>query len=107
MRENMPMDYMKFARAKGLKTMVGAWISQDRERNEREIEALIQLAKDGQVNIAVVGNEVLRITAELLRSMASTAPVSVLASACAPPRNSRPCARTSTASTAPTPRAGT
>jgi glycoside/pentoside/hexuronide:cation symporter, GPH family len=47
------------ARAKGLKTMVGAWISHDRERNEREIEALIQLAKDGQVDIAVVGNEVL------------------------------------------------
>jgi GPH family glycoside/pentoside/hexuronide:cation symporter len=47
------------ARAKGLKTMVGAWISQDRARNEREIEALIRLAKDGQVNIAVVGNEVL------------------------------------------------
>jgi glycoside/pentoside/hexuronide:cation symporter, GPH family len=47
------------ARAKGLKTMVGAWISQDRARNEREIEALIQLAQDGQVDIAVVGNEVL------------------------------------------------
>jgi glycoside/pentoside/hexuronide:cation symporter, GPH family len=47
------------ARAKGLKTLVGAWISHDRERNEREISALIQLAKDGQVNIAVVGNEVL------------------------------------------------
>jgi len=47
------------ARAKGLKTMVGAWISHDRERNEREIEALIQLAKNGQVDIAVVGNEVL------------------------------------------------
>jgi glycoside/pentoside/hexuronide:cation symporter, GPH family len=47
------------ARAKGQKTMVGAWISHDRARNEREIEALIQLAKDGQVNIAVVGNEVL------------------------------------------------
>jgi glycoside/pentoside/hexuronide:cation symporter, GPH family len=49
----------RLARAKGLKTMVGAWISHDRERNEREIEALIRLAKDGQVNIAVVGNEVL------------------------------------------------
>ena len=47
------------ARAKGLKTVVGAWISHDRERNEREIMALIQLAKDGQVDIAVVGNEVL------------------------------------------------
>ena len=40
-------------------TVVGAWISADRARNEREIEALIQLAKDGQVDIAVVGNEVL------------------------------------------------
>jgi GPH family glycoside/pentoside/hexuronide:cation symporter len=47
------------ARAKGLKTMVGAWISQDRERNEREIAMLIRLVRDGQVNIAVVGNEVL------------------------------------------------
>jgi GPH family glycoside/pentoside/hexuronide:cation symporter len=49
----------RLARAKGLKTMVGAWISQDRARNEREIEALIRLANDGQVDIAVVGNEVL------------------------------------------------
>jgi GPH family glycoside/pentoside/hexuronide:cation symporter len=49
----------QLARAKGLKTLVGAWISHDRERNEREIEALIRLAKDGQVDIAVVGNEVL------------------------------------------------
>ena len=47
------------AQAKGLKTMVGAWISHDRERNEREIEALVALARQGQVNIAVVGNEVL------------------------------------------------
>jgi len=49
----------RLARAKGLKTMVGAWISQDRQRNEREIEALIELANDGQVDVAVVGNEVL------------------------------------------------
>jgi glycoside/pentoside/hexuronide:cation symporter, GPH family len=49
----------RLARAKGLKTLVGAWISHDRERNEREIEALVQLAKEGQVHIAVVGNEVL------------------------------------------------
>ena len=52
------------ARAKGLKTMVGAWISHDRERNEREIEALVALAHQGLVNIAVVGNEVL-LRAEL------------------------------------------
>ncbi len=49
----------RLARAKGLKTLVGAWISQDRERNEREIAALIRLANDGQVDVAVVGNEVL------------------------------------------------
>ena len=49
----------RLARAKGLKTMVGAWIGQDRERNEREIEALIRLANEGMVGIAVVGNEVL------------------------------------------------
>lgn len=49
----------KLAREKGLKTMVGAWISGDRQRNEREIEALIALARQGLVGIAVVGNEVL------------------------------------------------
>jgi len=49
----------RLARTKGLKTMVGAWISADRERNEREIEALIQLAREGMVDVAVVGNEVL------------------------------------------------
>jgi GPH family glycoside/pentoside/hexuronide:cation symporter len=39
--------------------MVGAWISHDRERNEREIQALITLAQEGMVDTAVVGNEVL------------------------------------------------
>jgi glycoside/pentoside/hexuronide:cation symporter, GPH family len=48
-----------FAREKGLKTMVGAWISNDKERNNREISTLIKMAKDGLVDIAVVGNEVL------------------------------------------------
>lgn len=49
----------RLAREKGLKTLVGAWISHDRERNEREIEGLIRLAQEGVVRIAVVGNEVL------------------------------------------------
>ena len=49
----------RLAKTKGLKTMVGAWISHDRERNEREIQALIKLAGEGMVNLAVVGNEVL------------------------------------------------
>lgn len=43
----------------GLKTIVGAWISDDRERNNKEIESLITLAKSGYVNIAAVGNEIL------------------------------------------------
>ena len=47
------------ARAKGLKTMVGAWIGHDKDENEQEIQALIQQAKQGNVDIAVVGNEVL------------------------------------------------
>lgn len=49
----------RLARTKGLKTLVGAWISADRQRNEREIAALIKLAREGMVDIAVVGNEVL------------------------------------------------
>lgn len=47
------------AREKGLKTMVGAWIDGNKTNNEREIHALIDLAKKGYVDIAVVGNEVL------------------------------------------------
>lgn len=47
------------AKNKGLKTMVGAWISQDEERNEREIASLIKLCNEDLVDIAVVGNEVL------------------------------------------------
>ncbi|MEO1589562.1 MAG: glycosyl hydrolase family 17 protein [Bacteroidota bacterium] len=49
----------RIARERGLNTMVGAWISGDRERNEREIQALIRLAKEGVVDVATVGNEVL------------------------------------------------
>jgi len=49
----------EIARQKGLKTMVGAWISNDKERNEKEIQSLISLAKAGLVDIAVVGNETL------------------------------------------------
>ncbi|MCP4120702.1 MAG: glycosyl hydrolase [Bacteroidetes bacterium] len=43
----------------GLKTLVGAWLSDDKELNELEIEGLIDLAKEGHVDIAAVGNEVL------------------------------------------------
>jgi len=49
----------RIAKQNGLKTMVGAWLSDDLEMNETEIEALITLAKEGCVDIAAVGNEVL------------------------------------------------
>ena len=39
--------------------MVGAWIGDDKNQNEKEIKALIKLAKSGLVDIAVVGNETL------------------------------------------------
>lgn len=47
------------AHDRGLKTLVGAWLSDDLEKNEQEIAALIDLAKKGYVDIAAVGNEVL------------------------------------------------
>lgn len=47
------------AREFGLKTLVGAWLGQDEEKNQQEIEGLIRLANEGFVDIAVVGNEVL------------------------------------------------
>ncbi|GAB5554786.1 MAG: hypothetical protein Sapg2KO_43770 [Saprospiraceae bacterium] len=43
----------------GIKTLVGAWLGKDKDLNEQEIEGLIKLAKDGLVDIAAVGNEVL------------------------------------------------
>lgn len=49
----------KVAKQKGLKTMVGAWIDSNKANNDKEIEALISLADQGLVDIAVVGNEVL------------------------------------------------
>ncbi|MCB9315063.1 MAG: glycosyl hydrolase [Lewinellaceae bacterium] len=49
----------KVAKAFGLKTMVGAWLGNDPEVNEREISGLIELAKAGFVDIAAVGNEVM------------------------------------------------
>lgn len=49
----------EIAKEKGLKTLVGAWISNDKDKNEKEIQALIALANAGLVDIAAVGNEVL------------------------------------------------
>ena len=49
----------EIAHQMGMKTLVGAWLGKDKEINELEISRLIKLAKDGHVDIAVVGNEVL------------------------------------------------
>ena len=53
--ENIP----RIAREYGIKTMVGAWLGDDPEINEKEIAGLIQLANEGCVDIAAVGNEVM------------------------------------------------
>jgi exo-beta-1,3-glucanase (GH17 family) len=49
----------RMAHKYGLKTLVGAWLGSDMEDNEKEIAGLIELAKEGVVDIAAVGNEVL------------------------------------------------
>lgn len=49
----------RIAKEFGIKTMVGAWLGDDPEINREEVENLIALAKQGHVDIAAVGNEVL------------------------------------------------
>ncbi len=49
----------RIAHQNGIKTLVGAWLGDDLEMNEDEIEGLIALAKEGCVDIAAVGNEVM------------------------------------------------
>jgi glucan 1,3-beta-glucosidase len=49
----------KIAHKHGLKTLVGAWLGDNKDDNEKEIEGLITLGKQGFVDIAAVGNEVL------------------------------------------------
>ena len=49
----------KVAKDMGIKTLVGAWLGNDDEINQREIAGLIKLAKEGLVDIAAVGNEVM------------------------------------------------
>ncbi|MCF8435587.1 MAG: hypothetical protein K9G57_01980 [Ignavibacteriales bacterium] len=53
--ENIP----RIARKYGLKTLVGAWLGNDSEKNELEIEGIIKIAKEGNADIIAVGNEVL------------------------------------------------
>ena len=49
----------KIAKEYGMKTMVGAWLGNDNAINEKEITNLIELANQGHVDIAAVGNEVM------------------------------------------------
>ena len=50
---------VEIAKDMGFKTLVGAWLSDDFETNDKEIEGLIQLANKGLVDVAAVGNEVI------------------------------------------------
>ena len=43
----------------GLKTAIGAWLSKDSEVNDRQINELINEAKAGYVDLAIVGSETL------------------------------------------------
>ncbi|GAA3656297.1 glycosyl hydrolase family 17 protein [Flavivirga jejuensis] len=49
----------RIAKEYGIKTLVGAWLGDDAEINKKEIAGLIELAKEGYVDIAAVGNEVM------------------------------------------------
>lgn len=49
----------KIAKEMGFKSLVGAWLGKEKDKNRVEIDNLISLAKEGYVDIAVVGNEVL------------------------------------------------
>ena len=49
----------RIAKEYGIKTLVGAWLGDDANINEREIKGLIKLAKEGFVDVAAVGNEVM------------------------------------------------
>ena len=48
----------RIAKELGLKTLVGAWISDDEDRNRQEIDALIEVARAGDADLIAVGNEV-------------------------------------------------
>ena len=49
----------RIAHELGMKTLVGAWLGTDDEANEREIAAVIDVARAGHADIVAVGNEVL------------------------------------------------
>ena len=49
----------QLAREYGFKTLVGAWLGEEKDKNEEEMTRLVELAQAGFVDVAAVGNEVL------------------------------------------------
>ena len=49
----------KLAKEYGFKTLVGAWLGEETDKNEEELQGLITLASAGYVDVAAVGNEVM------------------------------------------------
>jgi len=49
----------KIAHEYGIKTLAGAWLGKDHDINRKEIDNLIKIAREGYVDIAAVGNEVM------------------------------------------------
>lgn len=47
------------AKQNGLKVMAGAWLGEDKEKNENEISNLVKVVKEGNADLVAVGNEVL------------------------------------------------
>ncbi len=59
------------AKKHGLKTLVGAWIGENIEMNEAELDNVVRLAKEGNADMVAIGNEVMLredISLELLIS---------------------------------------
>jgi exo-beta-1,3-glucanase (GH17 family) len=49
----------RIAHELGLRTLVGAWLGNDRDKNEREIDGVVAIASAGHADLVAVGNEVL------------------------------------------------
>jgi len=49
----------KLAKEYGFKALVGAWLGEETDKNQEELQGLIALASAGYVDVAAVGNEVM------------------------------------------------
>ena len=55
--ENMRIPIL--AKELGFKTLVGAWLGKDLDKNQIEVDKLVELCNDGYIDVAAVGNEVM------------------------------------------------